>query len=139
MQANKLERNLMIWKQILLVDLGAVVTLLATGVADLPNLDRPYFPGWYAVWFVILLASLFPGFVLLLGKHYLQIPLRGRLRTIFGYFALTWFGFLSVGLRMGRDIPGPYAWFMLVSAVAILGWYGWLRRKIDRSSTEIFP
>ncbi len=139
MDTKKLERSLEIWQRILLIDTGAVFTLLATGLADLPNLDRPYFPGWYAVWFIVLLATLLPPFLLLLGRHYLKLPLRLRLRPAFSYFALAWFAFLSIGIRMGRDIPAPYIWFMLVSAAAIGGWYWYLRRRIDKSSHEIFP
>jgi len=138
MDIKSMEKRLEIWKRILLIDIGAAFTLLATGIADLPNISEPYFPGWYGVWFILLLASLFPGFILLLGKHWMQISLQDRLNTMFGFFALTWVNFFSGGI-MGRGISSEYIYFLLVSAVAIAWGYWGSRRKILRSRSDIFP
>lgn len=139
MDINSLEKRLEIWKRILLIEIGAAFTLLATGIADIPNNSSPYFPDWHDVWFVILMASLFPGFILLLGKHWKQIPIQERLNTIFGFFAITWVNFFAVGIRSGPATSSEFNYFLLVSAVAIAGGYGWLRRKILSSRGDIFP
>ncbi len=139
MDIELLRKRFEIWKRILLINIGAAFTLLATGIAELPNISKPYFPGWYAVWFVILLASLLPGFILLIGKHWMQIPLQSRLNTIFGYFAITWVTFFSIGVREGRNISTDFIYFLIGTAIAIAVGYWWLRRKCIKSQGEIFP
>jgi hypothetical protein len=134
-----LRKRLDIWKRILLIETGAAFTLLATSIADIPNLSKPYFPGWYGVWFVILIASLFPGFILLLGKHWMQIFIQERLNTIFGFFAITWINFFAVGIRSGPASSSEFNYFLLVSAIAIAVGYWWLRRKFLSSRGDIFP
>lgn len=139
MDIKSLEKRLEIWKRILLIETGAAFTLLATSIADLPNLSKPYFPGWYGVWFIILMASLLPGFILLLGKHWMQIPIQERLNTIFGFFAITWVNFFAAGIRNGPSSSSEFNYFLLVSAIAIAGGYWWLRRKFLNSQGDIFP
>jgi hypothetical protein len=139
MNIKSLEKRLEIWKRILWINIGAAFTLMATGIADPPNISEPYFPGWYGIWFVLLLASLFPGFILLLGKHWMQVPLQERLNTMFGFLAITWVNFLSGGIKMGLGISNEYIYFLLVSATAIAAGYWGLRRKILRSQADIFP
>lgn len=140
MDTNSLHRRLEIWRYILFMNLGASLVLIATGVAELPNIaSKPYFPGWYGVWFVVQLASFLPGFVLLWGKHWIQIPLRERLNTIFGYFVVTWLTILPIGLRMGPNAPDSFNYFFLGCAAAIAAAYWWLRRKSVGMQNEIFP
>jgi hypothetical protein len=139
MDIKTLEERLHTWRTILWIDTGAVFTLLATGLAELPNSTGPYFPGWYGVWFVIFLASFLPGFLLLAGRRWMLLPLPGRLGAIFGFFALTWFTFLALGIRTGANLYSLYGYFMLGSAAALIGSYGWLRRKSRKSGGEIFP
>ena len=139
MEIDSLEKKLMLWKQILFIVLGASITLLATGVGELP-MGNPFFPGWYAVWFVIQLAAILPGFVLLLGKHWVKLPLKERLNTIFGYFAVAWIVFLAFGVRsLVLPLPGSYWWIAGLALVMIAGSYGWLYRKLFHTPEEIFP
>jgi hypothetical protein len=141
MDNKSLEKRLEIWKRILFIDIGAAFTLFATGIADLPNMgpNKPYFPGWYGVWFVILLASLFPGFILLIGKHWMQLPLQSRLKTIFGYFSITWVMFFSIWVRAGRNTSTEFIYFLVGTALAIALGYWWLRRRSLKSRGDIFP
>lgn len=138
MDIDSLHQRFELWKRILFINIGASITLVATGIADLPNLSGPYFPGWYGVWFVIQLACLLPGFVLLWGKHWMQIPLRDRLNTILGYFAVTWVAALSAAIRMGLNLAELARFFLIGWVIIALG-YGWLRRKSIKADTEIFP
>jgi|WetSurMetagenome_2_1015567.scaffolds.fasta_scaffold729719_1 hypothetical protein len=139
MQLNLLEKNLEIWKKILFIGIGATSTLLATGIAELPNRSQPYFPGWYAVWFIIFLASIIPGFVLLWGKHWLTIPLEKRLNIIFGFFGLTWVTFLSIGTTIIWGGAHEFVYFLLCLAVIIAVPYILLRRRTQKKAEEIFP
>ena len=139
MEINSLEKRLEIWKRVLFINIGASFTLLATGIAELPNISRPYFPGWYGVWFIVQLASLLPGFVLLWGKHWMQMPLRERLNTIFGYFVVAWITLLPVGIRMGSNTPDSFNFLFLGCAIAITIGYWRLRRMSIETQNEIFP
>jgi hypothetical protein len=139
MEINSLKKGLETWKYFLFINIGASITLLATGLAELPNLSKSYFPGWYGVWFVVQLASLLPGFILLLGKHWIQIPLRDRLHTIFGYFVITLVNVLSIGLRMDPKSANPLNFFLLGCVLTIGFCYWWLRRKSLGIQNEMFP
>ncbi|SRR6266540_6496966 len=139
MDINSLQKRLEIWRYILFMNLGASLTLIATGIAELPNLSNSYLPGWYGVWSVVQLASFLPGFVLLWGKHWMQIPLHERLNTIFGYFTVAWITILPIGLRMGPNAPDSFNYFFLGCAVVIAVAYRWLRRRSLGIHNEIFP
>jgi hypothetical protein len=138
MDITTLEKRLEIWKHILLINLGAAFTLLATCI-DIPHIDMANIPGWFGIWFIILLASLFPGFILLLGKHWMQLFFGKRLNTIFGYFAIAWVNLFTIGIRMGLNLHSVYPYFLFVSAVAIAVGYWLERRNILQSRGEIFP
>ena len=139
MQVETLRKRFEIWKYILFVNLGASLTLLATSIADIPNLAYIDFPGWYGVWFVAQLASFLPGFVLLWGRHWMQIPLYERLNTIFGYFVAAWITMLSFGVRMWPNIPTSFTYFFLGCGAVIAIGYVWLRQKALGIQNEIFP
>src|SRR5690606_2900196 len=103
MDINILRKCFEIWKLILLFTLGASHSLFMQALLKyLESQSLIQDASWYGVWFVVMLASFLPGLVLLWGKHWMQIPLADRLNTVFGYFALAWFTFLPVGIRVGR-------------------------------------
>ena len=139
MDNNSLQKRFTIWKHILFINIGASVTLLAIWVLDAPNFAKVDFPGWYGIWFVVQLASFLPGFVLLWGRCWMQIPLSERLNTIFGYFAVAWLTLSPFGLAIGLDFPDPFNSFFLGCAVVIAISYWWLRRKSLGIQNEIFP
>jgi hypothetical protein len=85
------------------------------------------------------LAAFLPGFVLLWGRHWSQIPLLERLNTIFGYFAVAWFTFVPVGIRVEPYSPKTFNYLWLGFGVALAVFYGWLRRKNHGMRNEIFP
>lgn len=139
MDINILRKRFEIWKHILLITLGASLSLFMQALLKyLESQSLIQDASWYGVWFVVMLASFLPGLVLLWGKHWMQIPLADRLNTVFGYFALAWFTFLPVGIRVGRYESKSFNFVLLGCAIAISIGYWWLRRKsID--SQEIFP
>jgi len=139
MDINSLNKRFEIWKHILFINIGASAVLLAIRVLDAPNFPKMDFPGWYGVWFVVQMASLLPGFVLLWGKHWMQIPLPERLNTIFGYFVVAWITLSPFGLTIGPDFPGLFNSLFLGCAVAIAVGYWRLRRKSFGTQNEMFP
>jgi hypothetical protein len=77
-----------VWKHFMWVSVGASVTLLATAAAEIPNTRyEAYFPGWYAVWFILQVAITPAGLALLIGKTWRTLPLSYRLNTAFGFLA----------------------------------------------------
>ena len=93
---------------------------------------------WYGVWFIVELASFLPGFVLLWGKHWMQIPLRKRLNTIFGYFAIAWFTFLPVGIRMERYESKSFN-SVLLGCAAIIAIGYWSLHNKSMETQDLFP
>jgi hypothetical protein len=139
MDINKLEQRLEIWKRILFIITGASLSLFVQAVLTfLLSQSLLYDASWYGAWFIVQLASLLPGFVLLWGKHWVQIPLHERLNTIFGYFAIAWFTLLPVGVRIERYSSKSFNFVLLGSAIAIAISYWSLRRK-NIDPQEIFP
>lgn len=136
MNIETLRKRFELWKYLLFINIGASVTLFLQMILTYVESPRSYLEiSWYAVWFVAVLASFLPGFVLLWGKHWVQIPLPERLNVIFGYFAITWFNLMLIGIYIGRDTSKSFNVFLLGCAAAIAVSYWRLRRK----STEIFP
>lgn len=140
MSIDSLNKRFEIWKYILFVNIGASFTLFLQAVLNYQGSRNLIFQtSWYGVWFIVELAAFLPGFVLLWGKHWMQIPLHERLNTIFGYFAIAWFTLLPIGLRIGRYTSKSSNYFLLGCAIAIAIVYWWLRRKSIGTQSEIFP
>ncbi len=139
MNINTLVKRFEVWKRILFITLGASLTLFVQALLKYLESQSLVFDAyWYGVWFVVQLTSFLPGFVLLWGKHWMQIPLRERLNTIFGYFAAAWFTLLPIGLRIGRYESKAFNFVLLGCAIAIAIGYWSLRRK-SMEPQEIFP
>lgn len=139
MDINTLNNRFEIWKRILFIIVGGSITLFIQGVLKyLESRSLVFDAYWYGVWFIVQLASFLPGFVLLWGKNWMQIPLRERLNTIFGYFAIAWFTLLPIGLRVGRYESRSLNFVLLGCAIAIAISYWSLRRK-SMETQEMFP
>lgn len=139
MNIDSLNKRIKVWQSILLITVGASITLFGQALLRYLESQSVVFETyWYAIWFVVQLAAFLPGFVLLWGKNWMQIPLRERLNTIFGYFAVAWFTFLPVGIRVGRYESKSFNFVLLGCAIAIAIGYWWLRRK-SMEPQEIFP
>jgi hypothetical protein len=140
MDINTLQKRLEIWKRLLFINIGASLTLFLLAVMNYQESGSlVYQTSWYAVWFIVQLASFLPGFVLLLGKHWMQIPLLERLNTIFGYFSITWFTLLPVGLRVDPYSSKTFNFLWLGCGIALVVGYRWPRRKGLGFQNEMFP
>lgn len=140
MDINTLQKRLEVWKRILFITIGASLTLFVQAMLHYQESQSLiYDMSWYGVWFIVQLAAFLPGFVLLWGKHWMQIPLLERLNTIFGYFAVTWFNLLSVGFRIDPYSSKAFNFLWLGCVIALAVGYLWLRRKSLEISNEMFP
>lgn len=137
-----LEQQLATYKHVLLVCIGAAVTLLATAVADMPNHPTLYFPGWYGVWFILQLATITPAVVLLLGTELRKLSFAERLNTIFGYLLAAWIVLVAFGLKIANTdmISWPLLWSFLSGIGITIGIVYWLlRRKYINAPEATFP
>lgn len=142
MTPDYLEKQLANYQRMLLALAGAVVTLLATAFADIPNHLNPYFPGWFGVWFVLQLAAITPAVVLLLGSEMRKLPFAGRLNTVFGFVAAAWVALVAFGVELAGLIsvsPPLLAIFLAGSGVAIGLVYWLLRRSHVNAPEAMFP
>ncbi|HMB23962.1 MAG: hypothetical protein ACM33V_09690 [Chloroflexota bacterium] len=140
MNMDILRKRLEIWKYILFINIGAAFILLVEAVLSYQETQTLIFQtSWYGAWLIVQLASFLPGFVLLLGKHWMQIPLLERLNTIFGYFAVVWSMLLPIGLELEPYTPKTFNLIWLVGGIALAIGYYWLRRKSMGVQNEIFP
>jgi hypothetical protein len=101
MATDSLENNLANFKRVLLIWVGAVVTLLAVAISDIPNMHSPYFPGWYGVWLIIQMGTISPSIMLLFGSGFRKLPFPERLNTIFAYFVVSWIALVAFVIKSG--------------------------------------
>jgi hypothetical protein len=101
MSTNALENNLANFKRVLLIWVGAVATLLAVAIAEIPNSYSPYFPGWYGVWVIIQVGTISPSIILLFGSGSRKLPFTERLKIIFAYLVLGWIALVACVIKSG--------------------------------------
>ncbi len=142
MTMDYLEKQLASYQRLLLAGTGAAVTLLATAVADIPNHPEIFFPGWYAVWFILQLATIMPAVVLLLGSELRKLPFASRLNTISGFLAIAWVVLAAFGIKLAGmvSISLPVLAICLGgigAAIAIAHWL--LHRSVIDAPEAMFP
>ena len=158
MATDSLENNLANFKRVLLIWVGAVVTLLAVAVSDVPNGHSPYFPGWYGVWLIMQVGTISPSIMLLCGSGFKKLPFSERLNTIFAYFVVSWIGLVAFVIKSGMFLSMHIATYFgfangigitvtltqLYEFVGIIGAsigivYWILQRKFINSPEAMFP
>jgi hypothetical protein len=131
-----LEQQLEKWKRVLLLFLGAGLTLAAStfGITGAYTFSL----GWVMVWIVLQLGTIPAGLLLLFAKDWRQLPLPQRLNTAFGFLGVGWLCWLALGFRISVDSYFPLAFILLLGAgLAII--YLLRRRAHTSSPEEIFP
>lgn len=135
------------WKRWLYICVGASVTLLATAIAETPNMDHKInlgigdYPGWYGVWMIFQIAITPAGFAILLGGSWRTLPLAERLNPGYGFLGAAWITFLAFGIRSADPSSSSEALgvLILVFAGLLLGSYVWLKRSPVSPTEELFP
>ncbi len=144
MMTDTLEQQLEKWKKALLIYLGAGTTLLLTALIDLPAQivqarSDPYrvVDGWYGLGFILFIACLTPGVLLLATPRWRQANLAGRTPTGFGFLGVAWLDMLSFSLRSGGLLPAAFHYFVFALGVILAVSYLLLRRRPRKE--EMFP
>jgi hypothetical protein len=146
MSREQLQSELEKWKRVSLVYAGVVGTLLAIALVELPAIitapahDGPIIiDGWYGVWFVLVLATLTPGIMLLLYPSWRFLPLTLRLNTGFVFLVEAWTALFAFEIRLAAlDVPALFHFLVVGFGLILLVAYLLLKRKL-RVGEEIFP
>ena len=140
-----LEVQLQKWQKTLLVFLGAGATLFLTVLIDFPSRmaalrqdGNMLVDGWFGLWFLLLIASLTPGILLLLAPRWRKSQLEQRAATGYGFLGVAWLLMAGFSLRMNVMLPalGHFiilTWGPLLAVILLL-----LRRAQPRKE-EMFP
>jgi len=138
-----MEKQLDNWKKVLLGYVGATVTLILIALIELPtqiiNTHETRFvsiDGWLGPWFILEIASLVPGLILLLSWR--QMPLAQRMPTGFGFLAVAWLNLLAFNLHLATYLAKTFSIFVFVTGAMLAVLYLLLRRSQPRKE-EIFP
>ena len=128
MDTENLEKELQIWNRFMYMGLGATIAIVAS------SLNNFSFAG--IVWFFLQVALTPPGFFLLLGKRWKEMPLtQERINTVFGYLVASLL-LLFVPAIFGAD--SLYYIFPAGYFILILSLYLRIRKK-PSNSDEMFP
>lgn len=142
MTTENLQKNLQIWKRLLLIGVGMCVLLLVTAVAEaVPRRGFSYSATWLYAWVVFQVLITPPGFVLLLNKRWRKLPLAERLDTAFGYLAVAWGTVFAFGIASKGDDIVLYIVLLVLggSAIALALSYWWLRRTRSAPLKGLLP
>ena len=140
-----LEQQLEKWKKVLLVFLGAALALLITALIDLPARmtilqqdSRMVVDGWLGVWFILLIACLTPGIMLLIVPRWRNAQLEGRSATGFGFLGVAWLVMLGFSLHVNVLLLAVGHFIIFALGLFLAAFYLLLRRSQPRKE-EIFP
>jgi len=144
---NELDSQLIKWQRLLLIYAGAAGILFAATLAELPLYLESFqrmgrvmtVNPWFGICFVLLLACLWPGILLLAGRDWHTLPLARRLPTAFGFLGCAWAALAAFDLRL-LPLEPPLYWHLVIVGLGILLATVFLvftrRRKIKE---ELFP
>jgi hypothetical protein len=128
MEIEPFEKELQIWNRFMYMGLGAAIAMLASSPNDFS------FAG--IVWLFLQVAVTPPGFFLLLGKRWRDLPLtQERINTVFGYLAASLL-LLFIPIILGADLL--YSIFPVGYFILILFLYLRIKKK-PSDPDEMFP
>lgn len=139
-----LEQQLEKWRKVLLVYLGAALALLITALIDLParisilqQNNGMMVDGWLGVWFILLIACLTPGILLLVIQRWRKAELEGRVTTGFSFLGVAWLVMLGFSFHVNVLLPavGHFIIFALGLFLAVF----FLVSRGKHRKEEIFP
>jgi len=144
---SELESQLAKWQKLLLIYAGAAGILLATTLAELPLYLESYqrigrvmnVNPWFGICFVLLLACLTPGILLLAGRAWSKLPLARRLPVAFGFLGCAWATLAAFDLRLlPLDLP-PFLHLFIFSLGIVLTTSYLVFTRRQGKSEELFP
>lgn len=136
MTTEYLEQQLEKWKRVLLLFVGAGLTLAAStfGLAGHYHFSL----GWITAWLILQLGAVSAGLLLLFSRQWRQLPLMRRLNTAFGFLGAAWLGWLAIGFSISDGWPVAFT-FSGFLGVILFTTYLLQRRAHANSPEEIFP
>jgi hypothetical protein len=140
---DSLERQLEKWQQALLFLGGATTSLLLITLTELPlamssDVSALVINGWYAVWFLLEIASLTAGLGLIIARGWRPLPFRRRLHTAFAFLGLGWLALLAFALRT-TSLTGLTPVYVALGAGLCLGMIYVMVARNTTPSGEMFP
>jgi hypothetical protein len=135
MTTEYLEQQLEKWKQVLLLFIGAGLTLAISTVGN--SGPGAISLGWITTWLVLQLGAMPAGLLILFGKSWRQLPLMQRLNTAFGFLGVSWLCWLAFGFGVSSD--SSVMLFILLLGAILAAVYLLRRRANNRAPEEIFP
>lgn len=144
---SELENQLLKWQKLLLAYAGAAVILLATTLAELPLYLESYqdigrvmdVNPWFGICFMLLLACLTPGILLLAGQAWRKLPLARRLPASFGFLGCAWVALAAFDLRLlPLALPLFLHLFIFGLGIALAASYLAFTHRQGKSE-ELFP
>jgi hypothetical protein len=136
MTTDYLEQQLEKWKRVLLLFVGAGLTLAASTFGFTGPYTFSF--GWVTAWLILQLGTVSAGLLLLFSKQWRQLPLLRRLNTAFGFLGAAWLGWLAIGFCIVGESLATFTFILLVGALLAVTYF-LLRRSNTRTSEEIFP
>ncbi len=140
-----LEVQLQKWQKTLLVFFGAGAVLFLTALSDFPSRmaalrqeGYTLIDGWFGLWFILLVACLTPGILLLLAPSWRKSQLEQRVPTGFGFLGVAWLVMLGFSLRMNVLLP-PLGHFLIAASGPLLAAIYLLLRRNQPRKEEMFP
>ena len=142
-----LESQLLKWQRLLLIYAGAAGLLLAATLAELPLYLESYqhmgrvmnVNPWFGISFVLLLACLTPGILLLAGRAWRTLPAARRLPAAFGFLGCAWAALAALDLFLLPLEPPLYIHLVIFGLGVVLAasYLAFTRRR--GKSEELFP
>jgi hypothetical protein len=144
---NELESQLAKWQRLLLVYAGAAGILLVTTLAELSLYLESYrrmgrvmnVNPWFGICFVLLLACLTPGILLLVGRAWRTLPLARRLPPAFGFLGCAWAALAAFDLRLLPLALPLFTHFFIFGLGIILAASYLIFTHRQGKSEELFP
>ncbi len=134
-------------RDLLLIFSGAAFVLLGTSfeqgittqqtAAGFPMTALPI-TGWFGVWFILQIASLFFALLLAVGNGWKDMPFEEKTNLFFSYLAVGWVGFLAFVLRLAVILSS--AWHIaagLLGAVLLTAYL--IVRSRQKKMLDVFP
>ncbi|MBU2496420.1 MAG: hypothetical protein KJ935_08005 [Candidatus Omnitrophica bacterium] len=144
LNVEQLETTLHLWEKGLYIAWGAGLMLLLMALLQMHRMYKSEVWEWYIAWLILEALVAPPGFFILFLPRWRRIPLRERMDTAYGYFAVAWLGLFAFGVQTGSD---PRNWdygIMTIASLIIVG-IGllialtyWLLRRVEMRE-EAFP
>ncbi len=142
-----LNKQMKTLRELLLIFSGAVFVLLGTAfeqgvttqqrAASVPMTALPI-TGWFGVWLLLQIISLFIPLLLVAGKAWKGYLFEEKSKLFFGYLAVSWVSFLAIDLRLAIILSPAWHFAVGLTGAALLVTYLVVRSR-QKKLLDVFP